>query len=57
MFKKTARSSLTLTILCIQLAADVTLQEEMSRNWQEIMSREYVFDRAEKHAAILSELG
>ncbi len=28
-----------------KLAADVTLEEEVSRNWSEICSREYLFDR------------
>merc|ERR1712096_450767 len=41
----------------LKLRADVTLEEEVSRNWQEIMSKEYVFNRNEKEVAILAEIG
>ena len=40
-----------------QLAADVTLEQEFNRNWSEIVGREYVFDRAESHAAFLTDVG
>ena len=33
--------------------ADVTLSDEVNRNWAEIASREYLFDRHEKTIALL----
>ena len=42
------------TLIKLRLAADITLDEEMNRNWQEIQGREYVFDRHEVQASILS---
>jgi len=41
----------------LKLRADVTLEEEVGRNWQEIMSKEYVFNRNEKEVAILADIG
>ena len=41
----------------LQLAADVTLEQEVNRNWDEIVSREYVFDRPEACAAFLANIG
>ena len=38
----------------LQLRVDVTLQEGVSRNWLEVMSKEYVFNRNEKEVAILT---
>ena len=45
------------TFNLLQLTADVTLEEEVNRNWQEIIGREYVFNRAETQASILSDVG
>ena len=42
------------SLIKLRLAADITLDEEMNRNWQEILGREYVFDRRELQASILS---
>eukprot|EP00092_Neocalanus_flemingeri_P030811 GFUD01033465.1.p1 GENE.GFUD01033465.1~~GFUD01033465.1.p1 ORF type:complete len:1104 (+),score=409.71 GFUD01033465.1:45-3356(+) len=41
----------------LKLRADVTLEEEVCRNWQEIMSKEYVFNRNEREVAVLAEIG
>merc|ERR1719483_1100654 len=41
----------------LKLRADVTLEEEVHRNWQEITSKEYIFNRNEKEVAILAEIG
>ncbi|QQP51802.1 Nardilysin (Narginine dibasic convertase) [Caligus rogercresseyi] len=40
------------TLIKMKKAADVTLEEEMSRNWSEIVSQEYVFDRNAKEAQL-----
>ena len=45
------------SLIKLRLAADITLDEEMNRNWQEIQGREYVFDRHEVQASILSSVG
>ena len=45
------------SLIKLKLAADITLEEEMNRNWQEILGREYVFDRHELHASVLSSVG
>ena len=39
------------------VGVDVTLEEETGRNWQEIMSKEYVFNRSEREVAFLKEIG
>ena len=44
------------TMIKRKKAADVTLAEEASRNWAEIVTREYLFDRHEKDIAILETL-
>jgi len=36
--------------------ADVTLEEEVDRHWNEVVSREYFFDRAEKEVELLASL-
>ena len=41
----------------LKMKADVTLEEEVARNWGEITGREYLFDRFEKEAEILADLG
>ena len=41
------------TLVKQKRAADVTLEEEVSRNWGEIVSREYFFDRNAREAEIL----
>jgi len=40
----------------IKVKADVTLMEEVSRNWSEIVSKEYLFNRFEKEVEVLSKL-
>ena len=45
------------SLIKLRLAADITLDEEMNRNWQEIQGREYLFDRHEAQASILSTVG
>ena len=52
-----AVSDATAALAKLKLRADVTLEEEVGRNWQEITSRELVWCRAEREAAILAELG
>ena len=47
----------TAALAKLKLRADVTLEEEVGRNWQEITSREFVWCRAEREAAILADLG
>ena len=42
------------SLIKLRLAADITLDEEMNRNWQEI---QYVFDRHEVQASLLSSVG
>jgi nardilysin len=37
----------------LKLRADVTLEEEVSRNWNELTSREFLFCRAEREVAAL----
>ena len=44
------------TLIKQKKAADVTLDEEAARNWSEIVSREYLFDRHEKDIVILETL-
>ena len=44
------------TLIKQKKAADVTLEEEASRNWGEIVAREYLFDRHEKDIVILENL-
>ena len=44
------------SLIKLKLAADITLDEEMNRNWQEILGKEYVFDRHEVLASILSSI-
>lgn len=43
-------------LIKLKLRADVTLEEEVSRNWQEIISKEYVFDRNDREAALLGDI-
>lgn len=38
-------------------AADVTLEEEVNRNWNEIISGEYLFDRSAKEIDLLESCG
>jgi len=45
------------SLVKMKLRADVTLEEETGRNWQEIMSKEYVFNRSEREVAFLKEIG
>jgi len=45
------------SLIKLKLRADVTLEEEVGRNWQEIMSKEYVFNRNEREVAFLKEIG
>jgi len=40
----------------LKVKADVTLMEEVSRNWNEIVSKEYLFNRFEKEVEVLSKL-
>ena len=44
------------TLIKERKSADVTLEEEVGRNWGEIGSREYVFDRFEKDIACFEKL-
>merc|ERR1719354_548015 len=39
-----------------KVRADVTLGEEVDRNWSEIRSREYLFNRYEKEILVLNEI-
>ena len=41
------------TLIKMKSQADVTLAEEVTRNWAEINSREYLFDRCEKDIKLL----
>jgi hypothetical protein len=41
------------TLIKMKKAADVTLAEEVGRNWSEICSHEYLFDRHEKEIQLL----
>jgi len=41
----------------LKTRADVTLEEEMMRNWNEINNKEYLFDRPEKEVEVLSRIG
>ena len=40
----------------VQVRADVTLGEEVERNWAEIISTEYLFNRYEKEILVLNEI-
>ncbi|XP_023349393.1 nardilysin [Eurytemora carolleeae] len=40
----------------LKVRADVTLEEEVSRNWNEIVSKEYLFNRYEKEVVSLAEI-
>merc|ERR1712107_110500 len=40
----------------LKVRADVTLEEEVSRHWGEIISKEYNFNRQEKEIRVLSEI-
>jgi len=40
----------------LKVKADVTLQEEVNRNWDEIVSKEYLFNRFEKEVEVFSKL-
>jgi len=44
------------SLIKLKLTADVTLEQEVNRNWSEIISKEYVFDRPELLAAVLTEI-
>ena len=48
--------SMLTTLIQQKKAADVTLEEEVSRNWAEITSREYLFDRPNKDVEQLEKL-
>ena len=44
------------SLVKLKLRADVKLEEEVARNWGEIMSREYLFSRAEREVQLLGEV-
>jgi len=44
-------------LIKLKSRADVTLEEEVGRNWQEIMSREYVFNRNLREVEFLKQIG
>ena len=46
-------NSMVQTLIKQKKSADVTLYEEASRNWNEILSAEYVFDRFAREIQIL----
>ncbi|XP_022917884.1 nardilysin-like [Onthophagus taurus] len=43
-------------LIKLKRMADTELEEEAERNWSEIWSREYLFDREEREAKIIEEL-
>jgi len=45
------------SLIKLKSRADVTLEEEVGRNWQEIMSKEYVFNRNAREVEFLKEVG
>jgi len=44
-------------LIKLKSRADVTLEEEVGRNWQEIMSKEYIFNRNAREVECLKEIG
>merc|ERR1719348_2171860 len=44
-------------LIKLKSRADVTLEEEVGRNWQEIMSKEYIFNRNAREVEFLKEIG
>ena len=44
------------TLSKLKVRADVMLEEEVSRNWNEILSKEYNFNRMEKEIKALAKI-
>ncbi|KAK7078176.1 Nrd1 complex RNA-binding subunit [Halocaridina rubra] len=49
-------SSLRETLISMKQTVDLTLGQEVSRNWSEIVDGEYVFDRRKKQIDIIKEI-